>query len=124
MSPFAPSNVTLPPLAFTFGLGGLAIFPLRFGAAATLLLTLNALRYPADRLPLLLGWGWFGLAVLVIAIPLPTDYLLHGPRLLYLGSVGLAVVWAVGLAGVWPAGALGPAGTTGVAACTSSAGSR
>ncbi|WP_146590590.1 AMP-binding protein [Puniceibacterium confluentis] len=26
-----------PPLAFTFGLGGLALFPLRFGAAATLL---------------------------------------------------------------------------------------
>ncbi|RWA67787.1 AMP-binding protein [Mesorhizobium sp.] len=26
-----------PPIAFTFGLGGLAIFPLRFGAAATLL---------------------------------------------------------------------------------------
>ncbi|MCL6285610.1 AMP-binding protein [Ruegeria sp. 2012CJ41-6] len=26
-----------PPLAFTFGLGGLAIFPMRFGAAATLL---------------------------------------------------------------------------------------
>jgi 2-aminobenzoate-CoA ligase len=26
-----------PPLAFTFGLGGLAIFPLRFGAAATLI---------------------------------------------------------------------------------------
>src|SRR5215216_549070 len=29
--------VGAPPLAFTFGLGGLAIFPLRFGAAATLL---------------------------------------------------------------------------------------
>ena len=28
-----------PPLAFTFGLGGLAVFPLRFGAAATLLET-------------------------------------------------------------------------------------
>ena len=28
-----------PPLAFTFGLGGLAIFPLRFGASATLLET-------------------------------------------------------------------------------------
>jgi 2-aminobenzoate-CoA ligase len=28
-----------PPIAFTFGLGGLAIFPLRFGAAATLLET-------------------------------------------------------------------------------------
>jgi 2-aminobenzoate-CoA ligase len=26
-----------PPLAFTFGLGGLAVFPLRFGAAACLL---------------------------------------------------------------------------------------
>jgi 2-aminobenzoate-CoA ligase len=31
-----------PPLAFTFGLGGLAIFPLRFGAAATLLETAPA----------------------------------------------------------------------------------
>ena len=28
-----------PPLAFTFGLGGLAVFPLRFGAAAILLET-------------------------------------------------------------------------------------
>src|SRR5690606_19429644 len=28
-----------PPLAFTFGLGGLAVFPLRFGAAAALLET-------------------------------------------------------------------------------------
>ncbi len=35
----APDDVFVgsPPLAFTFGLGGLAIFPLRFGAAATLL---------------------------------------------------------------------------------------
>lgn len=35
----APDDVFIgsPPLAFTFGLGGLAIFPLRFGAAATLL---------------------------------------------------------------------------------------
>ena len=32
-----------PPLAFTFGLGGLAIFPLRFGAAATLLETATPL---------------------------------------------------------------------------------
>ena len=31
--------VSSPPLAFTFGLGGLAVFPLRFGAAATLLET-------------------------------------------------------------------------------------
>src|SRR5436190_1574300 len=34
-----PEDVVVgsPPLAFTFGLGGLAIFPLRFGATATLL---------------------------------------------------------------------------------------
>ena len=34
-----PADVVVgsPPLAFTFGLGGLAIFPLRFGATATLL---------------------------------------------------------------------------------------
>jgi 2-aminobenzoate-CoA ligase len=34
-----PSDVFVgsPPLAFTFGLGGLAVFPLRFGATATLL---------------------------------------------------------------------------------------
>jgi len=37
----APDDIFIgsPPLAFTFGLGGLAIFPLRFGAAATLLET-------------------------------------------------------------------------------------
>jgi 2-aminobenzoate-CoA ligase len=37
----APEDVFVgsPPLAFTFGLGGLAVFPLRFGAAATLLET-------------------------------------------------------------------------------------
>ena len=35
----APSDIFVgsPPLAFTFGLGGLAIFPLRFGASAVLL---------------------------------------------------------------------------------------
>lgn len=64
-------------------------------AAATLLFTLFTLRYPAYRLPLFLGWGWWSLAALVIAIPLPTDYLLHGPRLLYLSSVGLAIAWGV-----------------------------
>src|SRR5213592_328935 len=38
-----------PPLAFTFGLGGLAIFPLRFGAAATLLETAS----PANMLKII-----------------------------------------------------------------------
>ncbi len=37
----APEDIFVgsPPLAFTFGLGGLAVFPLRFGATATLLET-------------------------------------------------------------------------------------
>ena len=64
-------------------------------AAATLFLTLFGLRQPENRFALLLGWGWWGLAVAVIAIPLSTNYLLHGPRLLYLSSVGLAIAWAV-----------------------------
>ena len=45
-----PKDVVVgsPPLAFTFGLGGLAVFPLRFGATATLLETatpLNLVKY-------------------------------------------------------------------------------
>ena len=56
---------------------------------------------PAWRAPLLLAWGWWGAASLLLAITLPTDYLLRGPRLLYLGSVGVALLWAHLLAGVW-----------------------
>ncbi|MBK8904277.1 MAG: hypothetical protein IPM53_24065 [Anaerolineaceae bacterium] len=60
-----------------------------------------AWRKPAWRAPLLLAWGWWGAASLLLAITLPTDYLLRGPRLLYLGSVGVALLWAQLLAGVW-----------------------
>ncbi len=63
------------------------------GVALALALTLWSARRPEHRLPLLLGWVWWGLAALVIAYPLPAGYLLHGPRLLYLGSVGLALLW-------------------------------
>jgi hypothetical protein len=63
--------------------------------ALTLGLTLWAAQTPGRRRPLLLAWGWWGLAGLVIAVPLPSDYLLHGPRLLYLSSVGLAWLWAL-----------------------------
>ncbi len=38
-----------PPLAFTFGLGGLAIFPLRFGATATLLESGHAAEHGRDH---------------------------------------------------------------------------
>ncbi|MCB8942393.1 MAG: hypothetical protein H6658_01330 [Ardenticatenaceae bacterium] len=54
-----------------------------------------AMRRRANRLPLLLGWGWWGLASILIALPLSTNYLLHGPRLLYLGSVGLTLAWPI-----------------------------
>ncbi len=68
--------------------------PLILGSTAvTLFLTLWAARRRQNWLPLLLGWGWWGLASALIAIPLPTGYLLRGPRLLYLGSVGLALAW-------------------------------
>lgn len=56
---------------------------------------------PAWRGPLLLAGGWWGATSLLLAITLPTDYLLRGPRLLYLGSVGVALLWAQLLAGVW-----------------------
>ena len=38
-----------PPLAFTFGLGGLAVFPLRFGAAAALLENAKPAQYGRDH---------------------------------------------------------------------------
>ncbi|MCB8950588.1 MAG: hypothetical protein H6650_01105 [Ardenticatenales bacterium] len=75
------------------------------GAGLTLLLALWAARTPRYRWPLLLGGGWWLLASLVVALPLPSDYLLNGPRLLYLSSVGLALLWPVLLQpmGDWPA---------------------
>jgi len=47
-------------------------------------------------------WGWeglvglamFGLAAAPAGLLLPTGYFLHGPRLLYLASLGGALVWA------------------------------
>lgn len=47
-----------------------------------------------SRPGLILALGWWGLASLVIAIPLSTNYLLHGSRLLYLSSVGTVLLWA------------------------------
>src|SRR5690242_2951833 len=53
-----------PPLAFTFGLGGLAIFPLRFGAAATLLETAS----PANMIEIIQTYQ------ATISITAPTAY--------------------------------------------------
>jgi hypothetical protein len=63
--------------------------------AFVIALTAWSARQRTNRLPLILGWGWWGLASLVIAVPLSATYLLHGPRLLYLGSVGVALLWPV-----------------------------
>ena len=60
--------------------------------AITLLLSVIAWRRQWQLL--LFGWGWWLLASILIAIPLPTGYLLNGPRLLYLGSIGVALIWA------------------------------
>jgi len=63
--------------------------------SALLVLVLLAVsaRTPANRPGLALGLGWWGLAGLLLALPLSANYLLHGPRLLYLSSVGLALLW-------------------------------
>jgi 2-aminobenzoate-CoA ligase len=53
-----------PPLAFTFGLGGLAVFPLRFGAAATLLENAS----PANMVEIIQTYR------ATIAITVPTAY--------------------------------------------------
>lgn len=76
------------------------------GTAITLALIAWAARTRENRLPLLLGWGWWGVASLLIALPLPTLYLLHGPRLLYLSAVGLALAWPVMLVEKPPASRL------------------
>jgi hypothetical protein len=52
----------------------------------------------------LVGWGWWFLASALVVLPLPTGYLLNGPRLLYLGSVGVAIVWATILSEKQPNG--------------------
>lgn len=66
-----------------------------FGLALALALTVWSARDRDNRLPLLLGWGWWALASLLITLSLPASYLLHGPRLLYLAGAGLALLWPV-----------------------------
>jgi hypothetical protein len=56
---------------------------------------------PAWRGPLLLAWGWWAGASVLVGLTLPTFYLLRGPRLLYLGGVGAALLWALLLDSVW-----------------------
>ena len=50
---------------------------------------------------LMLGWGWWLLAVLIIVVNLPTYYILHGARLVYLSGIGAALLWAMLLVEIW-----------------------
>jgi hypothetical protein len=77
-------------------LPGLGAVPAVFGGlGVALALTAWSARDRFNRLPLLLGWGWWGSVSLLLLVSLPSDYLLHGPRLLYLSGVGLALAWPV-----------------------------
>jgi hypothetical protein len=79
----------LPPSAGISNVVVLLAFSLAIG------LTIWSNRNLENRLPLLMGWSWWLLASIVVAVPLSASYLLHGPRLMYLGSVGLALLWPV-----------------------------
>ena len=75
------------------GLGAVPVVLGGLGIVAALTAWAAGVRF--NRLPLLLGWGWWGSVSLLLLVSLHSDYLLHGPRLLYLGGVGLALVWPV-----------------------------
>lgn len=60
-----------------------------------IVLSIWTARKRENRLALLLGWGWWASSSLLLILTLPTDYILHGPRLNYLGSVGVCIIWAV-----------------------------
>jgi hypothetical protein len=65
------------------------------GLALMLLLSVLSARRPTNRLGLLLGWLWWALASILIGINLPTYYIEHGARLVYLGGVGIILVWVI-----------------------------
>jgi hypothetical protein len=60
-----------------------------------LLLTGWAAIRKENRPSLLLGWTWWALASLLIGLNLPTYYIEHGARLVYLGGVGIILVWVI-----------------------------
>ena len=63
-----------------------------------LALTFWSARRRSHRLPLILAWGWWLGISFLLCLTLPSPYLLHGPRLLYLVGIGLAMLWPVLLA--------------------------
>ena len=99
---YVAQAVAHPLAALLYGtdwLGPIAIVIVAF--LILLWLTAWSGRSPANRWPLFTGWVWFGLAALLVALPLPTGYLLNGPRLLYLSSIGTALLWPWLLEPLW-----------------------
>lgn len=67
------------------------------GLAPSLVLTWAAARRPEARDALLVGGVWWAAAAILPALALPANYVLHGPRLFYLSSLGIGLAWAVAL---------------------------
>ena len=78
------------------------------GLLFILALTAWSARQQPHRFSLLLGWGWWGVASLILVINLPTYYILHGARLVYLGGIGIILVWAISLDTAWLIPKIGP----------------
>lgn len=60
--------------------------------------------------PLILAGGWFALAAAPAWLMLGFEYVIDGPRLLYLASVGIALFWAIPVALPWQSRKLKTAG--------------
>jgi hypothetical protein len=67
-----------------------------------------AARHQARRMALLIAGVWWAASASLLAFSLTTDYLLHGPRLMYLGSIGITLLWAIVLEEVQAIPRIGP----------------
>jgi hypothetical protein len=83
-----------------WGVNDLLIATVLSGMGLALAALLQVLRHAGRRS--LLPWAWSGLAVLPATLTLTFDYVINGPRLLMLASVGAAWLWTDVLALLLP----------------------
>ena len=76
---FAEAEHSVPATVVALNTPALAAGIVLFGLLVAQALTIWSLRRPEHRLPLLLGWGWWALAALVITLPLALLLLDHWP---------------------------------------------
>ncbi len=76
--------------------------------AAVVIMTLISLAIPAALLLrvgrfrlFVFGVGWYGFCVAPAIALLSNNYLINAPRLMYLGSVGAAILWASAIEAIW-----------------------